>query len=115
VTTRTSFSGTALIRPFIMTGGRTATSRPELRWESLVEAIAPAPDELSSEAVAIVSHAVSPVSVAELSAVMQLPTAVVAILVEDLVALNVVQVHHTDPVEIELSELTRMIERVRGL
>ena len=28
-----------LIRPFIMTGGRTATTRPGLRWETLIEVL----------------------------------------------------------------------------
>ncbi len=107
--------GAGLVRPFIITGGRTATSRPELRWEAMVEATGSAPAAQSSDQQAIISAAVTPVSIAELSAQLRLPTAVVAIVVEDLLDADAVRVHQTDPVEIELSALTRMIERVRSL
>lgn len=107
--------GGGLVRPFIITGGRTTTSRPELRWEALVEANAPGPANSTSEQQAILAAAVTPISVAELSAQLRLPTAVVAIVVEDLLDADAVRVHQTDPVEIELSALTRMIERVRSL
>lgn len=106
----------ALVRPFILTGGRTATSREGLRWETLVEA-APqaAPLERTSEQTALLALAAQPVSVAELSASLRLPTQVVAIVVSDLLEAGAVRLHQTDPVEIELSALTRMIERVRSL
>lgn len=114
----------ALVRPFILTGGRTATSREGLRWETLVEAApqaggqaAPqaAPLERTSEQTALLALAAQPVSVAELSASLRLPTQVVAIVVSDLLEAGAVRLHQTDPVEIELSAFTRMIERVRGL
>lgn len=107
--------GGGLVRPFIITGGRTTTSRPELRWEALVEATRPAGPDCTSEQQAILSASASPTSIAELSAHLHLPTAVVAIVVEDLLDAEAVRVHQTDPVEIELSALTRMIERVRSL
>ncbi len=108
-------TGGGLIRPFIITGGRTSTSRAELRWESLVEVTGSGMPESTSEQRAIMAAALSPVSIAELSAHLHLPTAVVAIVVEDLLEADAVRVHQTDPVEIELSALTRMIERVRSL
>ena len=108
-------SGAGLIRPFIITGGRTATTRPELRWESLVETTGTPLPEPTSEQRAILDEALEPVSIAELSARLRLPMAVVAIVVEDLLDADAVRVHQTDPVEIELSALTRMIERVRSL
>lgn len=108
-------AGGGLVRPFIITGGRTMTSRPELRWEAMVESTGQAPEELTSEKRAILVAAASPISIAELSAQLRLPTAVVAIVVEDLLEADAVRVHQTDPVEIELSALTRMIERVRSL
>jgi hypothetical protein len=105
-----------LVRPFVLTGGRTTSTRPGLRWESLVEA-APeqAPGTLTSEQQAVLALSSKPVSVAELSAALHLPTQVVAIIVGDLLDAGAVRVHQTDPVEIELSALTRMIERVRNL
>lgn len=108
-------SGGGLIRPFIITGGRTTTTRVDLRWESLVECTGSAMPEPTSEQRAVLAEARTPVSIAELSARLKLPTAVVAIVVEDLLEADVVRVHQTDPVEIELSALTRMIDRVRSL
>ncbi len=108
-------AGGGLVRPFIITGGRTATSRADLRWESLVEVTGSVVPEPTSEQMAILAEAVTPVSIAELSAHLRLPQAVVAIVVEDLLELDAVRVHQTDPVEIELSALTRMIDRVRSL
>ena len=105
----------ALVRPFIMTGGRTRTTRREVRWEAMVEAFGATPADMTSEQMAIVSAAAVPVSIAELSALMHLPTGVVAILVEDLLdGVGLMEFDAAD-VEIELSALTRMIERVRNL
>jgi len=39
----------------------------------------------------------------------------VVVLVGDLVGQGVLTVHHTDPVDIELSTLRRMIDRVRAI
>ncbi len=105
-----------LIRPFILTGGRTTTTRPGLRWETLVEALADrARMAKTSEQRTVLSYSARPISIAELSAFMHLPTQVVAILVGDLLDIGAIRIHQTDPVEIELSALTRMIQRVRAL
>ena len=40
---------------------------------------------------------------------------VVAVIAGDLIAAGLLDVHHTDPVEIELDMLTKMIERVRAI
>jgi len=40
---------------------------------------------------------------------------VVAVIADDLITAGYLEVHHTDPVEIELDALTRMIERVRSI
>lgn len=105
-----------LVRPFIMTGGRTSSTRPGIRWETLVESL---PDRArlvkTTEQKTVMSLAGQPISVAELSAYMHLPTQVVAILVGDLLDMGAIRLHQTDPVEIELSALTRMIQRVRAL
>jgi len=109
-------SQTGFIRPFILTGGRTAPSREGLRWETLVEKV---PQQAwvarTSEHRAVLSLSAKPVSIAELSARMHLPTQVVAVVVSDLLDAGAVRIHQTDPVEIELSALARMIERVRAL
>jgi hypothetical protein len=105
-----------LIRPFILTGGRTTTARPGLRWETLVECLADrAHLAKTTEQRALLALSSRPISIAELSAFMKLPTQVVAILVGDLLDVGAIRIHQTDPVEIELSALTRMIQRVRAL
>jgi hypothetical protein len=82
----------------------------------MVEAIASGGEAAeTTEQRDILDNAAQPVSIAELSAYLHLPTAVVAILVGDLLDLQLIRVYETDPVEIELSALTRMIERVRAL
>jgi hypothetical protein len=106
----------SLVRPFVLVGGRTSSSHTELRWETLVEAV---PERAfgaqTSEQRALLALAGRPVSIAELSAALQLPTQVVAIIVGDLLDAGAVTVHVTDPVEVELSALTKMIARVRAL
>ncbi len=105
-----------LIRPFILTGGRTTSTRPHLRWETLVETLGDrARLARTTEQRTVLSLAGRPISIAELSAYMHLPTQVVAILVGDLLDMGAIRIHQTDPVEVELSALTRMIERVRAL
>jgi len=99
-----------------MTGGRTATTRPGLRWETLIEVLGDRSRLVkTTEQRTVLSLAGRPISIAELSAYMHLPTQVVAILVGDLLDTGAIRIHQTDPVEIELSALTRMIERVRAL
>jgi hypothetical protein len=106
----------AVVRPFIMTGGRTRTTRTDLRWETLIEALPErARRSLTSEESAILARCGEPISIAELSAYLHLPLVVVNILAGDLLDNGQVRVHATDPVEIELSALTKMIERVRAL
>jgi hypothetical protein len=99
-----------------MTGGRTVTTRPGLRWETLIEVLGDRSRlAKTTEQRTVLSLAGRPISIAELSAYMHLPTQVVAILVGDLLDTGAIRIHQTDPVEIELSALTRMIERVRAL
>jgi hypothetical protein len=69
----------------------------------------------TTEEIAILERCRTPVSIAEVAAATGLPLAVTTILVADLLDAGRIGVHETDPVEIELSALTRMIERVRSL
>ncbi len=108
--------GNDFIRPFIMTGGRTNTADRRLRVETVVEAIPHSSTmPLDAEHRQILALCASPMSIADLGGRLQLPLGVVRILVGDLAANGQLRVHHTDPVEIELSTLTRMIERVRSI
>jgi Protein of unknown function (DUF742) len=116
VTTEDTSGPLGLIRPFILTGGRTTTSRPGLRWETLVETLADrARLAKTTEQRTLLALSSRPTSIAELSAYMHLPSQVVTVVVGDLLDFGAIRIHQTDPVEIELSALTRMIERVRAL
>ena len=71
--------------------------------------------DLTPEQEAIVFACARPRSLAEVGAECGLVLGVVTVLAGDLIADGVLQVHHTDPVEIELDALTRMLDRVREL
>jgi Protein of unknown function (DUF742) len=102
-----------LVRPFVMTGGRTRAA-DSLRVETLVQTSADT-GEAAFEAGRILQLCRTPHSIAEVAANLQLPLGVARVLVGDLVAEDRMIVHHNDPVDIELSVLTRMIDRVRSL
>ncbi len=105
-----------LVRPFVMTGGRTRSSRDDIRVETIVEQVAGGPPANLPEQVAILaSCGEEPLSVAEISSHTGLALGVVTILVGDLIDAGTLEMHQTDPVDIEVSTLTRMIERVRAL
>lgn len=108
--------GHDLVRPYIMTGGRTRAQRRDLRIETLLQANADnIPAYLPEEQQAVLEQCYQAVSVAEVAAHLRLVVGVVMILADDLISAGLLDVHHTDPVEIELSMLTKMIERVRAI
>lgn len=105
-----------LVRPFVMTGGRTRVDRRDLRLESMLRTVGEIPPGTRpTEQEAILRLCRNPVSVAELAARLDLVVGVAAIVAGDLVAEGLLELHHTDPVDIELDALTRMIERVRAI
>ena len=105
-----------LVRPFVLTQGRTRSERRDLRVETLLRRTAvEAPDTLLPEQVAMLRGCAEPRSVAEVAADLGLVLGVVSVVADDLITAGYLEVHHTDPVEIELDALTRMIERVRSI
>lgn len=105
-----------VVRPFVMTGGRTRAQRRDLRLETMLCAVADAEsDGLSREERRLLQVCAEPISVAEASATLGLVVGVTIILAADLVVGGQLELHQTDPVEIELDALSRMIERVRAL
>lgn len=105
-----------LVRPFVMTGGRTKAERRDLRLETMLRASAePAPGALPTEQEAMVRLCREPQSIAELASRLDLVVGVATIVAGDLIDAGYLDVHHTDPVDIELDALTRMIERVRSI
>jgi hypothetical protein len=103
------------VRPFIMTGGRTRAERRDLRVETLLQTVGTIPEDLPPEQVQILEVCQAPSSVAEVAANLHLVLGVVTVIAGDLIGAGLLQVHQTDPVEIELDALTRMLERVKNL
>ena len=103
------------VRPFVITGGRTRASDDSLKMETMVQAIGMPGPNLNVEHTRIVDCCFDPCSIAEIAAELRMPLGVVIVLVGDLVDARCVETTYSDPVEIELSALTRMIERVRAL
>ncbi len=108
--------GHDFVRPFIMTGGRTRAERRDLRVETMLHASADdIPAGLPSEQEELFRACTEPLSVAEVAVKLQLVVGVITVIAGDLIAAGLLDVHHTDPVEIELDMLTKMIERVRAI
>ena len=108
--------GHDFVRPYIMTGGRTRAERRDLRIETMLQASVTdiratfRPSRRSSCARAR-SRSRWPSWPPSCSSSL----GVVAVIAGDLIATGLLDVHHTDPVEIELDMLTKMIERVRAI
>jgi hypothetical protein len=100
----------------VMTKGRTRAQRRDLRLETMLSAV-PGVDTagLGQEERELLEACRRPISVAEASAELGLVVGVTIILAADLVVSGQMELHQTDPVEIELDVLSRMIERVRAL
>lgn len=108
--------GHDFVRPFIMTGGRTRAARRDLRVETMLQTkVEVIPLGLPSEQEALLRTCLEPLSVAEVANRLGLVVGVVTVVAGDLIAAEMLTVHHTDPVEIELDMLTKMLERVRAI
>lgn len=108
--------GHDFVRPFIMTGGRTRAARRDLRLETMLQTASEVlPAGLPSEQEELLALCREPQSVAEAAAKLGLVVGVVTVIAGDLIADDLLTVHHTDPVEIELDVLTKMLDRVRAI
>ncbi|HET9728011.1 MAG TPA: DUF742 domain-containing protein [Acidimicrobiia bacterium] len=104
-----------LVRPFIITGGRTRPVDGSLRMETMVQAVAGVNASFTFEHKAIVGACEEPRSIAEIAAEIEVPLGVAVVLVADLVGQGCLEVFESSGVEIELAAISRMIERVRTL
>ncbi|WP_430783373.1 DUF742 domain-containing protein [Actinoplanes sp. G11-F43] len=104
-----------VIRPFMLTGGRTQPLQDGLRIETLLHA---APAALSAplrfESRRIVELAQSPMSVADLSVALRAPLGVVRVIVADLITQGFLSVQD-QPEELSTSLIERIRDRVRAL
>ena len=103
-----------VIRPFLLTGGRTRPARDDLRVETLVRSNPGVMTALLRfEARQIVELCHRPTSVAEISAALRLPLGVVRVLVSDLMANGAVGLVESEALSVQLIE--RIRDRVRAL
>ncbi|GAA2990023.1 MULTISPECIES: DUF742 domain-containing protein [Streptosporangium] len=111
-----------LIRPYAVTGGRTAP-RMQLALEALVSSatfasVDPATlSTLSTEYQAIISLSRQVRSVAELSALLRMPLGVTRVLIADMAAEGLVQIHQPslDAGKPDLNLLERVLSGLRRL
>jgi hypothetical protein len=103
-----------VIRPFLLTGGRTRPAREGLAIETLIQASPGAvSSELRFEARWIVELSQRATSMAELAAALRVPLGVARVLVSDLVAAGSVTVVQREELSVQLIE--RIRDRVRAL
>jgi hypothetical protein len=103
-----------VIRPFLLTGGRTRPTRDDLRVESLIQTVTgDTTENLRFEHRRIVEICRQPTSIAELSGALAVPLGVVRVLVSDLVAEGRVSVVQQQQLSIQMME--RIRDRVRAL
>jgi hypothetical protein len=103
-----------VIRPFLLTGGRTRPKESGLRVETLVQAVAGIRAAgLRFEHRQIVELCANATSVAEIAASMRVPIGVARVLVSDLVADGSVTLLQREELSVQLIE--RIRDRVRAL
>jgi hypothetical protein len=102
------------VRPFMVTEGRTRPLRDDLRIETMVITV---PAALSAplrfEQRRVVELCQSPMSLAEIGAVLRVPLGVARVLVADLAAGNYVQLR--EPTELPVHVIERIRDLVRAL
>ena len=104
----------SLVRPFVITGGRTRHATVHLRVEALVVATGARHEHLQFEHARILDVVGEPISVAEVAARVEVPLGVAQILVGDLADAGMVRVHEATSVATP-ALLLRMIDAVRAL
>jgi hypothetical protein len=102
-----------IIRPFLLTGGRTRPARDGLRVETLVRSNHEAPAAVRFEGRQIVQLCRRPTSLAEIAAALGIPIGVARVLVADLVAAGTVST--VEPGTMSVSLIERIRDRVRAL
>ena len=103
-----------VLRPFIVTAGRTRPLLDGLRIETMIYALPAALSApLKFERRQIVRLCQTPLSVAEIAAALKLPLGVARVLIGDLVAGNFVSAHQ--PSELPLHVIERIRDLVRAL
>lgn len=106
---------TSLVRPYVITGGRTRSSSDDLPIETMVRVTeSAATTSLDFEREAIAARSVEPISIAELASALDLPLGVARVLASDMASEGLLHTGEAaDPNDIAL--LTQLIEGIRAL
>lgn len=103
-----------VVRPFIVTSGRTRPLRDDLRIETLVQSSpASVTAPLKFEEQATVRLCLRPMSLAEIAAALGVPLGVARVIVGDLAAAGHISI--SEPAELPVSAIERMRDLVRSL
>ena len=113
---RAPLSGGDLIRPFLATAGRTESRVEGLKLETMVQSTGVAA-ELRFEAAKVQRLCELPISVAEISAHLGMPSGSVKVIVGDLISSGVLKAHRTfdGSTSEDVQLITRLISGVRKL
>jgi len=106
-----------LIRPYAMTGGRTASDN-QISLEAQIQASSRASHHLGAyrwEAAKVVELVQTPMALIEIAARLQIPIGVARVLVADLVADGAVVLHTPHKTQSFASLLERVLDGVRNL
>jgi Protein of unknown function (DUF742) len=109
-----------VVRPYVLTGGRTRAPGPTLALDATVCATASAPTRplpAAPEASRIVELSVAPISVAELAGRLTLPVGVVRVLIGDLGSLGALRISDPTPIgaATDAGLLARLLDGIRAL
>lgn len=116
VTESTKNSDDALVRPFLLTGGRTQPVRDGLRIHTLITApVSAIHAPLRFELRQIVEICQFPQSVAEIAARLGVPLGVARVLIADLISSGYASSHDQSEEEISVETIERIMRRVRAL
>jgi hypothetical protein len=107
------FEDDLVIRPFLLTGGRTVPVRDGLRVETLLQSQPGQAATRQFEERRIVELCRRPTSLAEIAAALRVPIGVTRVLVADLIATGAVTM--VQPGTLSLSLIERIRDRVRAL
>ena len=106
------------IRPYAMTGGRTATDGADIHLESQVQASTRASTHLGAyrwEAAKVIELVQAPMALVEVAARLEIPIGVARVLVADLVRDGSVVLHVPEPTQSFTSLLEKVLDGVRSL
>jgi hypothetical protein len=106
----------ALVRPFLLTGGRTQPVRDGLKTHTLVTApVSAIHAPLRFELRQIVEICQSPLSVAEIANRIGVPLGVARVLIADLISSGYAFSHEQSEEELSVETIERIMRRVRAL